>query len=229
MRVLKGLMDVRECVVVAPDYRLSFDAPYPAALHDCYDTLLWAKENAAEIGGRTDQIFVMGDSAGGGLTVSVSLLARDRGDVKIAFQMPLYPMLDDRQSNPSAMNNHMPVWSSKHNKVAWALYLRSLVEQGADISAYAAPTRAESYANLPPAATFVGDLDPFLDETVAYVERLKTEGIPVQSKTFEGCYHGFDQVVPNADKSQEAIRFMHDAYVYAVDNYFAAQTSIITP
>ena len=212
---------MRECVVVSPDYRLALDAPYPAGLHDCYDTLLWVKEHAAEIGGRDDQIFVAGDSAGGGLTVAVSVLARDKGEVNIAFQMPLYPMIDDRQTNPSAVNNTMPVWSSKHNKVAWELYLQGL--QGAEVPVYAAPARATNFADLPPAATFVGTLDPFADETRMYVEKLKAAGVPAQLKVFEGCYHGFDQVVPNADKSKEAIKFMTDAYAHAVDHYFAAQ------
>ncbi len=223
MRVCAGLMAVRDCVVVAPDYRLSLDAPYPAGLHDCYDSLLWAKENAAEIGGRTDQIFVMGDSGGGGLAVAVCLLARDRGDVAIAFQMPLYPMLDDRQINPSAVNNTMPIWNSRFNALAWKLYLRGLVEKGEPIPTYASPSRATDYTGLPPAATFVGDLDPFLDETVHYVERLKAAAIPVQFQIFEGCYHGFEQVVPTAAVSQAAVRFIQEAFAYAVDNYTAAQ------
>lgn len=221
LTIFKTLMDVRECVVVSPDYRLAMDDPYPAGLHDCYDTLLWVKEHADEIGGRDDQIFVAGDSAGGGLTAAVSLLARDKGEVNIAFQMPLYPMIDDRQINPSAVNNTMPIWNSKHNKVAWELYLRGL--KGAETPAYAAPARATNYADLPPAATFVGALDPFADETKAYVENLKAAGVAAQLRVFDGCYHGFDQVVPHADKSKAAIKFMNDAYAYAVDNYFAVQ------
>lgn len=217
----KKLLATRDCVIVAPDFRNSLTDPYPAGLHDCYDTLLWAKENAAEIDGRADQIFVAGESGGGGLTVAVTLLARDRGEVNIAFQMPLYPMIDDRQTNRSAVNNNMPVWNSKHNKVAWDLYLRGLDEADADIPPYAAPARATDYTGLPPAATFVGDLDPFYDETKAYVANLQAAGIPVQLRVFEGCYHGFDQAVPSADKSKEATQFMLDAFAYAVANYFA--------
>src|SRR5699024_5134276 len=82
------------CVIVAPDYRLSLNDPYPAALQDAYETLLWMKKNASSLGIRPDQLFVGGDSAGGGLTAAVSLLARDLKKVNIAFQMPLFPMLD---------------------------------------------------------------------------------------------------------------------------------------
>ena len=220
---LKDLMAVRDCIIVAPDYRIALDAPYPAGLNDGYDTLLWAKAQADELGGRSDQIFVMGESAGGGLAVATCLLARDRGEVNIAFQLPLYPMIDDRQTNASAVGNSMPIWNSKHNKLAWAMYLQGLRDQGLDIPAYAAPARAESFANLPPAATFIGELDPFFDEVVQYVEALKQAGIPVQFKQFAGCYHGFERMVASADVSKAATQFMHDAFAHAVDTYFAPQ------
>ncbi len=85
-------------VVFSPGYRMAFEAPYPAALDDCDDALLYLKNHADELGIRTDQIMVGGESAGGGLCVAVCMKARDTGDVKIAFQMPLYPMLDDRDT-----------------------------------------------------------------------------------------------------------------------------------
>ena len=219
----KGLMKTRDCIIIAPDYRRSLDAPYPAAFDDCYDTLLWAKQNAKALGGRSDQLFVMGDSAGGGLTLATCLKARNTGDVNVAFQMPLYPMIDDTQSNPSAINNRMPGWNSGHNRVGWKLYLRGLKEKGAEIPETAAPARATSMQGLPPAVTFVGDLDPFLDETVIFVERLKETGVPVEFEVYPGCFHGFDQIVPDADKSKEALRFLMNAYAYAVDNYTAEQ------
>ena len=83
-------------VLIAPNYRLSKHHPYPAALHDCYTALLWLKEHAKELGVRSDQIMVGGESAGGGMAAALCMLARDRGEVNIAYQMPLYPMLDDR-------------------------------------------------------------------------------------------------------------------------------------
>ena len=92
-------------VVFSPGYRMAFETPYPAALDDCYDALLYLKNHADELGIRTDQIMVGGESAGGGLCVAVCMKARDTGDVKIAFQMPLYPMLDDRDTETSRDNH----------------------------------------------------------------------------------------------------------------------------
>ncbi len=222
----RNLMQTRPCIIIAPDYRLSMTDPYPAGLHDCYDTLLWAKAHAARLGGNPSQIMVAGDSAGGGLTVAVSMLARDRGDVNIAFQMPIYPMIDDRQVNPSAVNNEMPVWGSKHNRVAWSMYLSNVTERGLETPIYAAPARATDYSNLPPAATYVGSLDPFCDETRFFVDKLRAAGVPVAFEVFEGCYHGFDAAVPKAAKSQAAMQFLLDAYADAVDTHFAEQTDV---
>ena len=76
-------------VVLAPGYRLSLFAPYPAALEDGYASLLYLKEHAAALGVRSDQLMVGGESAGGGLCAAVCLRARDEGTVRVAFQMPL--------------------------------------------------------------------------------------------------------------------------------------------
>lgn len=84
--------------VISPGYRLAPFSPYPAAAEDCYTALLYLKEHAGEMGVREDQIMVGGESAGGGLCAAVCIMARDRGEVKVAFQMPLYPMLDDRDT-----------------------------------------------------------------------------------------------------------------------------------
>lgn len=88
-------------MVVAPEYRTAFEKPFPADLEDCYAALLFLKVHADELGINDAQIMVGGESAGGGLTVATCLLARDIGEVNIAFQMPLYPMLDDRETASS--------------------------------------------------------------------------------------------------------------------------------
>ena len=215
------LIGLRECVVVAPDYRKSFAAPYPAAVHDAYGALLWMKENAAELGIRDDQLLVMGQSAGGGLTAAVTLMARDRGDVQVAFQLPLYPMIDDRNATPSARDNDAPVWNEKHNRLGWRLYLGDLA--GDAVPKYAAPARETDYAGLPPTATFVGDLDPFRDETIAYVENLRAAGVPVAFRRFAGCYHGFDGIGAKTRVGTEANAFVHEEFAKAVDGCFAPQ------
>ena len=135
-------------VIVSPDYRLSKHHPYPAGLQDCYAALLYLKNHAKELGVRDDQIMVGGESAGGGMTAALCMLAKDQEEVNIAYQMPLYPMLDDRDTE-SSRDNHQPNWNTKRNHKAWKRYLRE--SWGTDLGSYsAAPARRTEYAGLPP-------------------------------------------------------------------------------
>jgi acetyl esterase/lipase len=214
----KRFIEVSNCIVIAPEYRLSLEAPYPAALEDSYEALLWIKNHAKELGIRDNQIMVGGDSAGGGLTAALTLYARDRREINISFQMPLYPMLDDRMKSESAKENNAPVWNSKSNLNSWKLYLGKIF--GTDnVPVYAAPARAKDYSKLPPTVTLVGELEPFRDETIQYVENLRNAGVPVDFKIFKGCYHGFDQICPKAEISKKAISFVIDSFKNAVENY----------
>jgi acetyl esterase/lipase len=223
--VIKQMIDTRPCVVAAPDYRKSFDAPYPAALDDAYDALLWVKNNAAALGVRSDQIMVGGHSAGGGLTAALTLLARDRGEVKIAFQMPIYPMIDDRQTSESARDNNAPLWNSASNALGWKFYLAGLTAKDEPVPAYAAPSRATDYSGLPPTVTFVGDLEPFRDETIEYVENLKKVGVPVEFALYKGAFHGFELVGAHARVAKEAQAFFLNSFAHAVDTRFAPQVA----
>jgi len=219
----KAFINKKQCVMIAPEYRLSIDAPYPAALDDCHTALLWMKNNMESLGINDSQIFIGGDSAGGGLAAALSLYVRDKKEVNIAFQMPLYPMLDDRMQTESATDNNAPVWNSKSNYYGWKLYLGELFGKD-NVPEYAAPARATNYSNLSPTATFVGDLEPFRDETILYVENLRKAGVKVSFRIFEGCYHAFEQVCPKAEISNSAIEFIISEYAFAVENYFAEQT-----
>lgn len=156
--------------VISPGYRLAPFSPYPAAAEDCYTALLYLKEHAGEMGVREDQIMVGGESAGGGLCAAVCIMARDRGEVKVAFQMPLYPMLDDRDTESSG-DNHGKGWNTRKNHMAWRCYLRG--QDRENLSPYAAPARLEDFSGLPPAYTFVGDGEPFYAETLSYTEKLR--------------------------------------------------------
>lgn len=221
-RMIERFVDSSGCVVVSPDYRLSIDAPYPAALEDSYAALLWLKTNGSAYGMRDDQLMVGGESSGGGLAVAVALYARDKKEVSIAFQMPLYPMLDDRMMTASAINNDAPVWNSKSNEIGWRLYLGDWYGQ-ASVPEYAAPARCRDLNGLPPACSFVGSIEPFRDETIQYFERLSAAGIPVHYKVFDGCFHGFDIVSPQSKVAMAAMDFLMDCFRDATEHYFAAQ------
>ena len=190
--------------------------PYPAAFNDCYDTLLWVRDHAASIGGRTDGFIVSGHSAGGGLAAAVSLKATETGDAKIAFQMPLYPMIDDRQNSASAVGNDAPVWDEEANRLAWSRYLDGVK----NVTPYAAAARCTDYTKLPPTITYVGSLEPFRDETKIYVENLRRANVPVEFEVFDGAFHGFDVMVPEAPISKRANQFLMGNFQKFVQRYF---------
>ncbi len=218
--LIERFIETRPCVVVAPDYRKALHDPFPAGFDDCYDTLLWAKANAQKLLARDDKFIIAGHSAGGGLTAALTLKARDTKEIDVAFQMPIYPMIDDRQTSESARDIDSPVWNTKTNNLAWDLYLSGLKESGSSVPAYAAASRNNDYSGFPPTITFVGDLEPFRDETVAYVDALKEQGIEVAFKLFEGGIHGFDVLAMKTAKiSKDAIEFTFQSYAQFYDAY----------
>ena len=221
---LEIFLRTRPCVVIAPDYRKSFTRPFPAGFDDCYDTLHWAREHAEELNILAERFMVVGHSAGGGLAAAVSLKARDSGDVDIAFQMPIYPMIDDTQPSDPGREMDSPVWNSRTNKLGWDAYLSDLHQSGASIPAYAAPARAEDYRDLPPTVTVVGTLEPFHRETLAYVEALRQADVDVTFEEFEGCYHAFDMFGGDKGISGKARAFTFDNFAVYYDRYVAADS-----
>ena len=217
----KRLVTEYGAVVISPEYRLAGKTPYPAALEDCYAALLYLKEHAEVLGCADDQIMVGGESAGGGLTAALCMLARDRGEVNIAFQMPLYPMLDHRDTD-SSRDNHGISWNTKRNHAAWKLYLRDIEDK---IPAYASPARQTDYSNLPPAYTFVGDREPFYCETLTYIENLKKTGVPAHVDVYPTGFHAFDMLLPFRRISRQAITEFEKQYLYAAEHYRAIQSN----
>lgn len=207
-------------VVLSPGYRLGSFKPYPAAFEDCYAALLYLKENARALGVRSDQIMAGGESAGGGLAAAVCIRARDEGTVNVAFQMPLYPMLDDRDTETSR-NNHGRIWNTRRNHLAWGLYLRGTDRKA--LSPYAAPARLEDFSGLPPAYSFVGDGEPFYSETVRYFEKLRAAGIPAELDVYHTDMHAFDMMRPGDELSIRAAERFNSRFDYAQKHYFAPQ------
>ena len=193
------------CVVVSVDYRLAPEHAFPAAPEDCYAALKWMAAHAEELGIDPSRIGVRGGSAGGGLCAAVALMARDRKEVKLIFQMPLYGCLDDRHITPSShqMSTEDMVWGRPASLQGWQEYLGE--DHQGDVSPYAAPARAENLSGLPPAFMMVGELDLMRDENIEYAMRLMEAGVPTELHVYPGAFHGFEGLVPNAAVSIRAV------------------------
>lgn len=183
------------CAVVSVDYRLAPETPFPGPVEDCYAALKWLHMHAPELGVNQDRIAIGGASAGGGLAAGLGLLTRDRGEVPLAFQLLIYPMLDDRtgtEADPHPYTGEF-IWTAAANRFGWTSLLGK-EPGGTDVSPYAAAARAERLAGLPPTYIGVGTLDLFLEEDIEYARRLIREGVPTELHVYPGAFHGFDMM-----------------------------------
>jgi len=183
------------CVVASVAYRLAPENPFPAAVEDCYAALQWLASSAAELGLDSRRIAIGGTSAGGCLAAAVALMARDYHGPQLAFQLLLYPCLDDRHRTPSSHAiTDSRTWNRQASLRAWQAYLGS--DRRHSVSPYAAPSRAADLANLPPAYILAAELDLLRDENVEYASRLMQAGVRTELHVFPGTFHGFDGLAP---------------------------------
>ena len=202
-RLMKQLVKRVGCVAVSVDYRLAPEHPFPAPVEDCYAGLKWVFSHAGELGVEPSRIAIGGASGGGGLCAGLALMARDRAEVQVAFQLLIYPMIDDRNTTPASYAITDPrMWNRESNRLGWKAYL-GRDGGGADVSPYAAASRATDLSKLPPAYIPVGALDLFVDENVEYAQRLIQAGVPTELHVYPGAFHGFDLFAPSATVSKQ--------------------------
>ncbi len=178
--------------VVSVDYRLAPANPFPSGLEDCYTALKWVASYAQHLGVDNERIAIGGASAGGGLAAALAQLAIDRKEVRPAFQLLVYPMLDDRTVLRTDIDDHNGItWNQKSNQFGWEAYLGK--KCGRDtMPDYAVPARREDLSNLPDAWIGVGTADLFHDEDQTYARRLKAAGVQCEMYIVSGAFHGFD-------------------------------------
>lgn len=192
---VKAIVAAVGCAAVSVDYRLAPETPHPGPVEDCYAALKWLHANAAELGVDPGRIAIGGASAGGGLAACLGLLTRDRGEIPLAFQLLIYPMLDDRTVTHADPHPYVGefIWTRDANYFGWAALLGQ--EPGSEgVSPYAAAARAEDLAGLPPTFISVGALDLFLEEDLEYARRLIRAAVPTELHVYPGAYHGFNMV-----------------------------------
>ena len=177
------------CVGVSVEYRLAPDTPYPGPLDDCYAALRWTFAHATELGVDPARIGITGVSAGGGLATALGLLARDRGEVQIAFQLLQCPMIDDRQITESSRYDGLLVWPREANTFGWKCYLGDRYGSD-DLPVYAAAARADDLAGLPPTMMITCSADGFRDENIDYAIRLARAGVLTDLCVIAGAPHG---------------------------------------
>jgi len=188
-----------KCVVVSVEYRLAPETRFPGSLEDNYAALQWLYANADELGVDRKRIAVGGESAGGGHAAALAIAARDRKEIPIAFQLLIYPMLDDRTGSSRPVPPHIGsfIWTPECNVFGWTSLL-GVPAGSSKVPTGSVPARVENLADLPPAFIVVGAIDLFVDEDVEYARRLISAGVPTELHVVPGAYHAYDLLVPNA-------------------------------
>jgi acetyl esterase len=200
-RLCRELARQSGAVLVAVDYRLAPEHPFPAGLDDCLAATRWVAAHAADLGADGSRLAVAGDSSGASLAAGVAAAARDLGGPALALQALAYPALDPSMSTASyAQNADDPFLSRAEMESYWSLYLG-----GAAPGPLTAPALATSLAGLPPAYLLLAGRDVLRDEGAAYARRLREAGVPVQVRQREEMVHGFLLCTQWLDAAREGI------------------------
>jgi acetyl esterase len=190
-RICRALCDASGAAVIAVDYRLAPEHPFPAPVDDAVAAFEWLLGAAEELELDAGRISVGGDSAGGLLSAYVAQIARDRG-IKLAAQLLYYPVVDMTMSYPSyAEYADQPPISKAVLKWFWDHYLGTSPSGETLADPKASPIRAVSLADVAPAFIVTAGLDPLRDEGEAYARRLSQEGVEVVYQCCFGTIHGF--------------------------------------
>jgi acetyl esterase/lipase len=200
-RLLAMLIEAAPSIIVSPAYRLSLEYPFPAGFHDAAVALDWMSRNAAALEGDPAKLFIMGQSAGGGLAAALSHWAKDSGVVRLSGQLLIGAMLDDRTDTTGSLQIPWS-WGPKRNRLAWNLYLQGTTNEPAEIP-YAVPAKRSDLSNLAPAYGVVGTADLFLAENNAYFRRLAEAGVPTSLRVIPNAYHGVEVLAPRSKAGRD--------------------------
>ncbi len=201
-RDCRKLANRAACVVIAVDYRLAPEHPFPAAVEDAWAALSWVVGNAAELGVDPDRVAVGGDSAGGNLAAVTAIWARDHG-IALRFQLLIYPGVDTFEGQYPSREENAEGYLLDQQSIDW--FMDKYVPD-ADLTDWRlAPMRAPSHQNVAPALIITAEFDPLRDEGEAYAAKLNTAGVAATAKRYDGMIHGFYAMSAVVDASRPAI------------------------
>jgi acetyl esterase len=174
--------------VLAVEYRLAPEHPFPAALDDARAALRWAQAHASELGADPARVGIGGDSAGGNLAAVVAI--ETRGDRPPAAQLLIYPATDARNTRPSQQMFGESYFLSNADRAAFTGYYLGGTGAG-ERDWRVAPLYAEDLSGLAPALVVTAGFDLLRDEGEAYAAALQAAGTPVRMTRVTGHGHGF--------------------------------------
>ncbi|TXH89584.1 MAG: alpha/beta hydrolase [Rhodoferax sp.] len=211
----RELANRSQCGVVAVDYRLAPENPYPCALDDCLAATYWVSRHAQELKLRSDSLAVGGDSAGGNLAAVVSLLARDAGDLPIAFQLLIYPATDARCVASSYAENGQGYLLTSDTMDYFLQHYAP--DAGQRLEPTLSPLLHPDLARLPPSLVLTAGFDPLRDEGAQYAQRLSESGNRATLVCFTRQIHGFILMGRVLDEANNAVALCADELARALN------------
>ena len=204
------LANKHNATVISIEYRLSTKAPYPADLNDAYSGLKYIYHNADKLNIDKNNIIIMGESAGGGLTARLGLYNKDHDKIPIKGQVLIYPMLDYRTggNNDIYKNEYAGeyIWTKELNQIGWTSLKKDQIIPEKEMLYYSpAMASVEELKGLPDTFIIVGGLDLFVNECFDYANKLIQAGIPTEFFCEPGVVHAYDLLL---NKSPQAARFI---------------------
>ncbi len=187
--VCRTLANGARCAVFSVEYRKAPEAPFPAAVEDCFSALVFVSKNSEKLKIDPAKVAVAGDSAGGNLATVIALMARDAGGPALSFQVLIYPATDQHLGHPSIDANGEGYLLTKKTMLYFRGHYLPRREDWRD--GRASPLLAKSLAKLPPALVITAGFDPLVDEGRAYAERLEKEGVKTVYRNYADMVHGF--------------------------------------
>ena len=173
--------------VMAVDYRLAPENPFPAGHDDALAATIWAFDHAAELGADAARIGVGGDSAGGNLAASVAIDLRNDPARRLKLQLLLYPAVWPAEATQSRQERDGPVLS----KAAMAWFETSLAHADHPDSHRVAVARNRDLSGLPPAYVVTAGFDPLEHEGRDYANALTAAGVAAHHANYPSLVHDF--------------------------------------
>ena len=185
----RALAKASGAIIVSVDYRLAPEHRFPIPFDDSYAATVWTAENAASLGGDPSRLAVAGASAGGNLSTTIALRARDEDGPRLVHQSLIYPVTDRDFERPSYKENGEG-YGLSYASMVW--FFDCNLSSEADASnPYVAPMLADDLSGLPPAFVLTCEYDPLRDEGEAYAKRLQEAGVPTRLSRYDGMIHAF--------------------------------------
>lgn len=192
------------CVVIAVDYRLAPEHPYPAGVEDCLAAYEDIVERAAELGIDAANIGVGGDSAGGCFAAVVSQQMRDEGGPIPRFQVLIYPVTDGHV-NSTSVNDLADAYILPKARMVWYRDMYAGEFRNFEDPKFS-PLLVESFVGLPESYIVTGGFDPLLDDGADYAEALQLANVPTVYRHFPGQVHAFVNLTKFVPEGTIALR-----------------------